>query len=151
MQSVIDVAFNRDKEVFCASIVFSKAFDYINRDCLWYKLLKSGIRGNIFNIIKNMYMNTFSKVKYDHFFFGDKLLTISNSVSYLGLVLCCSGKFSQTQSNLADQGLKAVYKFFNDTHELYALDSNFLCSLFDKIIQPVLVYMVRKCGVFTVL
>ena len=61
----------------------------------------------------------------DHFFFGDKLLTISNSVSYLGLVLCCSGKFSQTHSNLADQGLKAVYNFFNDTHELYAPDSNF--------------------------
>ena len=64
LQSVIDVAFNRDKKVFCASIDFSKAFDYINRDCPWYKLLNSGIRGNIFNIIKSMYMNTFSKVKY---------------------------------------------------------------------------------------
>ena len=39
---------------------------------------------------------------------GDKFLTISNSVSYLGLVLSCSGKFSQTQSNLADRRLKAV-------------------------------------------
>ena len=64
LQSVIDVAFNRGKKVFCPSIDFSKAFDYINRDCLWYKLLKSGIRGNISNIIKSMYMNTFSKVKY---------------------------------------------------------------------------------------
>ena len=64
LQSVIHVAFNRGKKVSCASIDFSKAFDYINRDCLWYKLLKSGIRGNIFNIIKSMYMNTFSKVKY---------------------------------------------------------------------------------------
>ena len=54
LQSVIDVAFNRGKKLFCASIDFSKAF----------KLLKSGIRGNIFNIIKTMYMNTFSKVKY---------------------------------------------------------------------------------------
>ena len=34
------------------------------------------------------------------FFFGDKLLTISNSVSYLGLVLSYSGKFSQAQSNI---------------------------------------------------
>ena len=48
----------------------------------------------------------------DHFFFGDKLLTISNSLSYLVLVLSCSAKFSQTQSNLADRGLKAVYKLF---------------------------------------
>ena len=42
----------------------------------------------------------------DLVFFGDKLLTNSYSVSYLGLVLSCSGKFSQTQSNLADQGLR---------------------------------------------
>ena len=62
----------------------------------------------------------------DHFFFGDKLLTISNSVSYLGFVLSCSGKFLQTQSNLADLGLKTVYKLFNDTYELYAPDPNFL-------------------------
>ena len=36
------------------------------------------------------------------FFISDRLLTISNTVSYLGLVLSCSGKFSQTQSNLTD-------------------------------------------------
>ena len=218
LQSVIDVAFNRGKKVFCASIDFSKACDYINRNCLWYKLLKSGIRGNISNIIKSMYMNTFSKVKYqgamsdqfecnigvrqgesilpfllnifsndldsalalggfqgitegafnlrsfmhaddvlllsnsreylqagldcfydyclkwklnvnttktsiiifrkggttsldDHFFFGDKLLTISNSLYYLGLVLSCSGKFSQTHTNLADQGLRRYINY----------------------------------------
>ena len=76
----------------------------------------------------------------DHFFFGDKLLTISISLSYLGLVLSCSDRFSQTQSNLADRGLKVVYKLFNDTHELYAPDPNFLCSLFDKLVQPVVLY-----------
>ena len=63
-----------------------------------------------------------------YFFSGDRLLTISNSVSYLGLVLSSSGTFSQTQSNLADRGLKAVYKLFDDTHELYAPDPQF--SLF---------------------
>ena len=35
----------------------------MNRDCLWYKLLKSGVRDPIFNIIKDMYCNTTSKVK----------------------------------------------------------------------------------------
>ena len=67
-------------------------------------------------------------------------MTISNSLSYLGLVLSCIGKFSQTQSNLAVRGLKAVYKLFNDTHELYAPDPNFLCSLLDKFVQPVVLY-----------
>ena len=57
--------FYKGKKVFCASIDFSKAFDYINRVCLWYNLLKSGISGNIFNINKNIYMNTFCEVKYE--------------------------------------------------------------------------------------
>ena len=47
---------------------------------------------------------------------------------------------SQTQSNPADRGLKEVYTLFNDTDELYAPDPNFLCSPFDKLVQPVLVY-----------
>ena len=42
--------------------------DHVNRDCLWYKLLKSGIRGPICNIIRNMYCNTTSKVKYSGVF-----------------------------------------------------------------------------------
>ena len=72
LQSVIDVAFNRGNKVFCSSINFSKAFDYFNRYCFWYKLLKSGIRGNterprcsviICSQLKYV-MNTFSKVKY---------------------------------------------------------------------------------------
>ena len=73
-------------------------------------------------------------------------MTISNAVSYLGLVLSCIGKFSQTQSNLADRGLKAVYKLFNETHELYAPDPNLLCSLFDKLVQPVVLYGSKVWG-----
>ena len=73
-------------------------------------------------------------------------MTISRSVSYLRLVLSCSGKFSQTQSNLTDRGLKAVYKLFNETHELYAPDPNLLCSLFDKLVQPVVLYGSKVWG-----
>ena len=56
------------------------------------------------------------------------------------ITLGCSGNFSQTPSNLADQGLKAVYKLLIDTHELYAPNPNFLCSLVDKLVQPVVLY-----------
>ena len=55
---------NLDKKVYCATVDFKKAFDFINRNCLWYKLLKSGIRGNIYNIINSMYSNNFSTVKH---------------------------------------------------------------------------------------
>ena len=41
-----------------------KAFDFLNCDCLWYKLLKSGVRGNIFDVMFSMYSRNVSKVKY---------------------------------------------------------------------------------------
>ena len=37
-----------------------------------------------------------------------------------------------------------VYKLFDDTHELYA--PSFLCSLFDKLFQPVLLYGSKVWG-----
>ena len=68
LQSVIDSCLNTKRRLHVAFINFKKAFDDVNRDCLWYKLLKSGIRGPIFNIIKDMYCNTASKVKHSGVF-----------------------------------------------------------------------------------
>ena len=42
---------------------FTKAFDYVERDILWYKLIKIGFRGHMLNIIKSMYNTVKSKVK----------------------------------------------------------------------------------------
>ena len=49
---------------FCAFIDFTKAFDYINRDNLWSKLIQLGLRGNILDIIRSMYNSVKSQVKY---------------------------------------------------------------------------------------
>ena len=68
LQSVIDSCLNTKRCLHVAFINFKKAFDHVNRDCLWYKLLKSGIRGPIFNIIKDMYCNTASQVKHSGVF-----------------------------------------------------------------------------------
>ena len=64
LQSVIDSCLNTKRRLHVAFIDLKKAFVHVNRDCLWYKLLKSEIRGPIFNIIKDMYCNTTSQVKY---------------------------------------------------------------------------------------
>ena len=77
---------------------------------------------------------------HDHFFYGHDLLKVSESVSYLGLTLSSRGKFLLTQRNLADRGLKAVYKLLKDTHDLYDPDLKFMCSLYDKLILPVVHY-----------
>ena len=52
---------NRGKKLFFAFIDFTKAFDYIVRDNLWFKL---GLRGNTLNIVASMYENVKSKLKF---------------------------------------------------------------------------------------
>ena len=45
-------------------------------------------------------------------------------------------KFAQTQSNLADRGLRAMFKLLRSGTELYAPEPSFLCTLFDKLVMP---------------
>ena len=45
------------KETFLCYMGFSKAFDSVNRNCLWFKLMNIGIRGNTLKLIKSMYEN----------------------------------------------------------------------------------------------
>lgn len=56
---------NQGKKLYCTFIDFTKAFDYVVRDNLWYKLIKLGLRGNIMNIIKSMYSCVKSRVRYE--------------------------------------------------------------------------------------
>ena len=42
---------------------FTKAFDSVVREVIWYKLIKIGVRGKILNIIMSMYKHVKSKVK----------------------------------------------------------------------------------------
>ena len=62
----MDYYLNNNKKLFCAFIDFSKAFDYVVRDNLWYKLIKLGIRGKLVNIITSMYQNVMSRVKFNN-------------------------------------------------------------------------------------
>ena len=50
------------KQLFCAFVDYSKAFDFVNRTYLWQKLLFANINGKILNVIKNMYKNAKSQV-----------------------------------------------------------------------------------------
>ena len=55
---------NQNKKLFVAFIDYRKAFDFVVRDILWYKLIKYGVRGKMLNLIQGMYKNMKSKVKY---------------------------------------------------------------------------------------
>ena len=64
LHGLISHMLNQGKKLFCAFVDFTKAFDYVVRDNLWFKLIKLGIRGNILSIIKSMYENVKSKVRF---------------------------------------------------------------------------------------
>ena len=56
----------KKKKLFAAFVDFKKAFDFVLRDILWYKLIQMGVRGKILNIIQSMFSNINSRVKYDN-------------------------------------------------------------------------------------
>ena len=51
------------KKLYGCFVDFSKAFDTISREKLFEKLLKHGINGNFYNVIKNMYFNDETRIK----------------------------------------------------------------------------------------
>ena len=54
---------NTNKKLFCAFIDYQKAFDLVDRSCLWAKLLACDIKGKIMKLIFNLYQNTKACVK----------------------------------------------------------------------------------------
>ena len=66
LQSLITHCVNEKKKLYSAFIDFKKAFDFVVSDVLWSKLVKSGARGKIFDIIQSMYKNIKSRVKFEN-------------------------------------------------------------------------------------
>ena len=63
LHGLITHSLNNNRKLFCSFIDFSKAFDYVVRDVLWFKLLQFGVRGKMLDIIVSMYENVKSQVK----------------------------------------------------------------------------------------
>ena len=57
---------NQNKKLYCAFVDFTKAFDFVVRDILWYKLIKVGVRGKMLDIIRSMYTEVKSQVKHNN-------------------------------------------------------------------------------------
>ena len=55
LDNVINWFISNKKKLYCAFLDYSKAFDCVVCDNLWYKLLKLGVRGKMFNIIQSIY------------------------------------------------------------------------------------------------
>ena len=55
------------KPVFACFVDFTKAFDSVWREALFFKIQSLGIGGNIYNVIKSMYSNTYFCIKKDNY------------------------------------------------------------------------------------
>ena len=62
LQVISHFYISQGKQLFCAFVDYSKAFDFIDRTYLWQKLLESNINGKILKVIRNMYDNAKSHV-----------------------------------------------------------------------------------------
>ena len=63
LHHIIDYYRQRGKQVYCAFVDYTKAFDLVNRSALWCKLLKQGINGKVLTVIQNMYSEAKSCVR----------------------------------------------------------------------------------------
>ena len=45
LHGLINHFINSDIRLYCAFVDFIKAFDYVNRNIIWYELIKIGVRG----------------------------------------------------------------------------------------------------------
>ncbi len=54
---------SQNQSTYCCCIVIQKAFNWVDRDLLFYKLLKYNINGNIYKCIKAMYNHPMACVK----------------------------------------------------------------------------------------
>ena len=67
LQTIIEMYQSVHKRVYCAFIDYKKAFDSLNRNILWQKLLSHDINGKVLNVIKDMYCKAKSCIKKDNF------------------------------------------------------------------------------------
>ena len=64
LMSVIEKQKFVGKPLFLCFVDFTKAFDFINRDALYYKLKLRGINGNYLDVIKNMFKKAKNRVRW---------------------------------------------------------------------------------------
>ena len=66
LHGLISHCINNNEKLFAAFVDFQKAFDYIVHDILWFKLVEVDVRGKMLNVIKSIYSNLKSRVKFDN-------------------------------------------------------------------------------------
>ena len=65
LQSLIERQINLGQSLIVCFVDFSKAFDLINRDILFYKIIKSGLHGRVIDTLRDLYSKTAFRIKHN--------------------------------------------------------------------------------------
>ena len=65
LQSLIEWQVNLGQSLIVCFVDFSKAFDLINRDILFYKIIKSGLHGRVIDTLRDLYKKTAFRIKHN--------------------------------------------------------------------------------------
>ena len=65
LQALINRTLKNKKRLYCCFVDYKKAFDFVNRQNLWYKLIREGIDGKMLSIIRSLYQKVKCGVKYN--------------------------------------------------------------------------------------
>lgn len=66
LNHIINKTLSLKKKLYCCFIDYQKAFDKIEHANLWQKLTQSGITGKLLNIVKNMYQQIKSRIRFNN-------------------------------------------------------------------------------------
>ena len=89
---------------------------------------------------KTMIFNPAGKIIKDHkFSYLNQTLEMVNNFTYLGTTFSTSGSFTKAAQNLKDKANKAMFPLLDTTFK-FCLGVPESLSLFDKLIQPILLY-----------
>ena len=81
-------------------------------------------------------------------YFGPHKLSVTNKITYLGIVFASNGSVHRPQTTLAEQASEVVFPFYKKINTYSNLTPDFMMDLFDEFIVPVW-RMHAICGTFT--
>ena len=73
-----------------------------------------------------------------NFYYNNSIIEIVNKFSYLGIVFTSGGSFSEAQSTLSGQALKAIFKLNKYLYKFTHISVRDKLDLFDKLVLPIL-------------
>lgn len=65
LQSLVERQLHLGQPLIVIFVDFSQAFDLLNRNILFYKLIKSGLHGRVINTLRSLYSKTYFRIKHE--------------------------------------------------------------------------------------